>query len=175
MSMILQQIFQLVKLLNSDKGTNQIAAGIALGLLLGFSPVMSLQTGLAILIMLFFRVQIGAALLSAFFFKFAAYLIDPAADALGQKVLEMDGLRGLFTTLYNMPIIPFTRFNNSIVMGSGLLAIILMPIVFVLSKILIIKYRVQVVERFKGTPVWRAIQATGFYKWYAKYEALHGR
>ncbi len=172
MSLILQQIFALIKLLNSERGTNPIAAGIALGLILGFSPLLSLQGLLVLLILLFFRVQIGAALVAAFFFKFIAYLFDPLTDALGQWALEIESLRPLYTELYNMPIVPFTRFNNSVVMGSGLLAILLAPIVFFAAQYLISKYRLHIVSRFQKTKFWKVVQATGFYKWYAKYEQL---
>ena len=100
MSLILQQIFGFFKLLNSETGHNQIAAGIALGLVLGLSPALSLQALLVFLLIFLFRVQLGAALLSAFFFKFAGYALDPVADPLGRWILELPGLRPLFVTLY---------------------------------------------------------------------------
>lgn len=64
MSYLLRQIFELVRLLNSDTGTNSIAAGIACGLILGFAPVFSLQTVLVIAVLFLFRIQLGAALVS---------------------------------------------------------------------------------------------------------------
>jgi uncharacterized protein (TIGR03546 family) len=72
-----------------------------------------------------------------------------------------------------MPIIPFTKFNNSVVMGSLVLSFILAPLVFVISKILIIKYRISVFEKFKETKFFKGVKATGFYKWYAKYDSLY--
>ncbi|MCC7403281.1 MAG: TIGR03546 family protein [Bdellovibrionales bacterium] len=174
MGLLLKQIFQFLKLLNSENGTNQIAAGIAAGFVLGMTPAFSLQTLLVFVCIFFFRIQAGAAMLSAGFFAFAGYLLDPVFDSAGRAVLEIAGLQGLYTTLYNLPIIPYTRFNNSIVMGSGVVAIILSPIVFVLARILIAKYREQVVARFKGTKLWKGIQATSLYKWYFKYDELYG-
>jgi uncharacterized protein (TIGR03546 family) len=82
----------------------------------------------------------------------------------------MHSLAPLFTKLYNMPLIPFTRFNNSIVMGSAVITILLSPIVFIISQRLIIKYRVTVLARFKTTKLWKAVEATKFYQWYYKYE-----
>jgi uncharacterized protein (TIGR03546 family) len=173
MTFLLKQIFALLKLLNSDTGQNQIAAGISCGLILGFAPVFSLQTVLVILVLFFFRIQIGAATVSAFFFAFAAWLLDPAHDAVGRALLESDSLRPLFTSMYNMPLVPLTRFNNSIVMGSALVSILLSIPVFFLARILITRYRSTIVSRFKGTRYWKALQATGFYKWYAKYDELY--
>lgn len=174
MGILLKQIFAFLKLLNSDTGTNQIAAGVACGFILGMTPAFSLQTLLVFLVIFFFRVQIGAAFLAAFFFKFVAYLLDPVFDAVGAYVLEMPALEGLFTTLYNMPIVPLTRFNNTIVMGSGVATVLLSPVVYLLSLVLIRKYRVTVVERFKKTKFWKAIQATSLYKWYYSYDQLYG-
>lgn len=174
MGLILKQIFAFFKMLNSDTGSNQIAAGIACGFILGMTPALSLQTLLVFSVILFFRVQAGAAFLSAFFFKFVAFLLDPVFDNVGASVLEMEGLIPLFTTLYNMPIVPLTRFNNTIVMGSGVVTIAVAPAVFILAKALVIKYRVTVVARFKATKFWKALQATGFYKWYYKYDQLYG-
>lgn len=170
MGLILKQLFAFIKLLNSDTGNISLAMGMTCGFILGMTPVLSLHSLLIFLILFFFRIQIGAALVAAFFFKFIAFLLDPAFDFVGQKVLEMESLQGIFTTLYNMPIVPFTRFNNSIVMGSAVVTFALSPFVFILSQYFIIKYREVVVARFKGTKFWKAMQATKFYQWYYKYE-----
>jgi uncharacterized protein (TIGR03546 family) len=174
MTLILKQLFGFIKLLNSDTGTNQIAAGIACGFILGMTPSLSLHSLLLFICMLIFRVQIGAAFLAAFFFKFVAYLLDPVFHQVGSMVLEMESLRAIFITLYNMPIIPFTRFNNTLVMGSGVVSIMLFPVVFILGRMLVVKYRKAVVDRFKETKIWKWIQATSLYKWYYKYDQLYG-
>lgn len=174
MTFLLKQIFGMLKMLNSETGHNQIAAGIACGFILGMTPAMSLQTLLVFLIVFFFRVQFGAATLAAFFFKFMAYLLDPLFDSVGTKVLQMDSLQGLFTQMYNMPIVPLTRFNNTIVMGSAVVTILAFPFVFLLSRALILKYRVAVVARFQQTKFWKAVKATSLYNWYYKYDSLYG-
>lgn len=170
MGFLLKQIFAFIKLLNSETGTIPLAAGMTCGFILGMTPSLSLQSLIVFLILFFFRIQIGAALLGAFFFKFIAFLLDPLFHNVGSKVLEMESLHGLFTTLYNMPIIPYTRFNNSIVMGSAVITFILSPFIFLLSQYLIVKYRATVVARFKDTKFWKAVQATKFYQWYYKYD-----
>ncbi|MEN0060245.1 MAG: TIGR03546 family protein [Bdellovibrio sp.] len=174
MTALLKQIFNFLKMLNSDTGTNQLAAGLSLGLVLGFAPFLSIQTFLVLLIVFVFRVQIGAAFLSAFFFKFIAYLFDHPAHLLGQKVLEADSLHPLFVTMYNMPLVPLTRFNNTIVMGSMVVSVLLLPFAFVGFKIAILKYRATVVARFKNTQFWKVFTATKLYNWYCKYDELYG-
>ncbi|MBL7716694.1 MAG: TIGR03546 family protein [Bdellovibrionales bacterium] len=170
--MLMKQLYGLFKLLNSDKGTNQIAAGIACGFILGMSPILSLQALLVFFLMFFFRIQIGAAFLFAAFFKGIAYLLDPAFHELGSAILELPSLQPLYTQMYNMPLVPFTRFNNSIVMGAGVFAIAMTPVVFFIGKKMIATYRDQIVARFEKTRLWQGIKASGFYQWYAKYEEL---
>ncbi len=174
MTYLLKQLFQLVKLLNSEKGSHQIAWGISLGFVLGMTPAFSLQTILVILLLLFFRIQLGAALVAAFFFKFMAFLLDPVFHEVGMVVLNIESLQSLYTQLYNMPVIPWTRFYNTIVMGSGVLSLILVPFIFLTSLWTVKKYRKNIYEKFKQTKFFKALQATSFYKWYLKYEEFYG-
>jgi len=174
MTLLLKQIFGFFKLLNSVTGANALAAGLTCGIILGFAPFFSIQTLLVFVLVFFFRIQLGAVFLSAFFFKFVAYIFDPVADVLGRAVLESEGLRPLFVNLYNAPLVPMTRFNNSIVMGSMIVSLILAPFAFFLFKKLILKYRETIVTRFKQTKYWKAFAATSFYNWYCKYDSLYG-
>lgn len=174
MTLLLKQLFGLIKLLNSDTGTNQIAAGVAAGFILGMSPMLSLQAILLLILCLFFRVQLGMMFISAFFFSFIAFILDPVFDQFGRFILELPSLASLWTTLYNMPLVPFTRFNNSIVMGAGVVGLILFPFIFIGARQLVRKYREKVVERFKDTKFWKAVKATSLFQWYYKYDNFYG-
>lgn len=174
MTLILKQLFGLIKVLNSETGENQIAIGVCCGLILGFAPVLSLQTLLVFVLILLFRIQAGAAFSTAFFFALIAFIFDPFFDFVGGMILEIDFLYPVFQTLYNLPIIPYTKFYNSVVMGAGVISILLAPIVFVGSKKLIQRYRKTVVARFENTKFWKGVKATGFYKWYVKYNEYYG-
>jgi uncharacterized protein (TIGR03546 family) len=174
MTLLLKQIYAFIKLLNSENGNNQVAAGLACGVILGFSPMLSIQAMLVLFLIFFFRIQMGAAFLSAFFFKLVAFVVDPIADVLGRSILEAPGLRPLFVEMYNLPLLPMTRFNNSIIMGSGVIGFVLVVPAFFIFKKLIIKYQVTVLARLKGTKIWKAFAATKFYDWYTKYTELYG-
>lgn len=174
MTLLTKQLINLIRLLHSDTGQNQIAAGLAFGIFLGFAPFISLQTFLVLFITFIFRVQLGAVFISAFFFKFVAYLLDPVADPIGRSLLENEALRPLWTWMYNVPLLPMTRFNNSIVMGSFIISIILCPILFFVFKQLVIKYQVTLVHQLESTKAWKFFSATRFYIWYKKYNDLYG-
>ena len=87
MGLILKQIFQFLKLLNSDTGTNQLAAGMAAGFVLGMTPSLSLQSLVIFIAIFMFRIQPGAAFLTAFFFKFIAFVLDPIFHSTGDVIL----------------------------------------------------------------------------------------
>ena len=166
MTLILKQIFQFLRLLNSDKGHKSIAFGVTCGFILGMTPSFSLQSLLIFICLFLFRIQMGAAFVTAFFFAFIALILDPVFHSFGSHILEMGSLKPLFTQMYNTPILPFTRFNNTIVMGSGAVSFLLSPIIFLISLKFIIKYREVVVARIKNTKVWKAIKMSTFYQWY---------
>lgn len=144
------------------------------GVILGCSPGFSLQTLLVFLVIFFFRIQAGAAFVSAFFFKFVAWLADPLFHAVGTRVLEWPALRPIYTTLYALPVVPYTRFNNTIVMGGAVVGLVLSVPLFFVFKILIVKYRERVVTQFNSTWLARAVRASSFYRWYSRYEQLRG-
>ncbi len=174
MGFLLKQFFSFVKLLNSDTGTNQLAAGVAAGFVLGMTPAFSLQSLIIFLCIFLFRIQVTAAFLAAFFFAFPAYLLDSVFHRVGTWALEAPALQELWTQLYNMPIVPLTRFNNTIVMGSGIVALALLPFVMVIARIMILRYRATVVSQFKSSKFFKAFKATVIYKWYYTYDKLYG-
>jgi len=174
MTLLIKQLLGLFKLLHSDTGQNQIASGLAFGVFLGFAPFLSLQTLFVLFIVFIFRVQLGAAFLSAFFFKFIAFGLDPVADPLGRYLLENQALRPIWASMYNLPLLPMTRFNNSINMGSFAISILLCPLLFFVFKKLIIKYQTTWLKKLESSKIWKAVKATRFYIWYTKYQDLYG-
>src|SRR5512145_1242698 len=83
MTLLLKQLFALINLLNSDTGTNQIAAGFACGLILRFAPMLSLQALLGFICMLVFRIQSGGGVVSGLFFALIAWLWGPVFGVVG--------------------------------------------------------------------------------------------
>jgi len=170
MSLVLRQLFVFFRLLNSEKAQNQIAAGVVCGVILGFAPAISFQAVLVFVIIFLFRVQFGAAFATAFFVKLVAMPFDPLFDAVGRFVLERPTLEPIFTWMFNVPIIPWTRFYNTIVMGSAAISILLAPVVFVLTRIVVRRYRETIVSRFKDSKLWNLWKSTTLYKWYMRFD-----
>jgi uncharacterized protein (TIGR03546 family) len=131
---------KIVKMLQTDISPNQIALGAAFGLFLGFIPSMLMKCVFFIIIMLF-KVNIGSAFITAAIFLAVSGIVDPISDKIGYAVLTSGALNPLWTALYNMPVVPFTKFNNTIVMGSIVTSIILFAPVFIGAKKFLVYYR----------------------------------
>ena len=82
---------------------------------------------------------------------------DPALDALGYAVLGLPALRTAFTTLQNLPVVPWTRFNDTVVMGGFVAGIVLWVPVFLLFVFLVNLYRRRIRERIARSRIARAI------------------
>lgn len=167
---ILKQLFGLLRLLHSENGTKSIAVGAAFGFILGLTPIMSLQGLLIVLILLFLRIQVGAALLSWLIFGFIPLLIPNLLDQIGHAILTSSLFVGLWTAMYQAPIVPLTQFNNTVVMGGFIFGVVFCPIVYYITLFLVKKYRVSLGAYFQNTKFIKVITGSKFYNWYSTYE-----
>jgi len=75
-------------------------------------------------------------------------------------------LQPLWTALYNLPVVPLTNFNNTIVLGSLVFAAILWLPLFFASRWGVVRYRATVAERVKRSAWYRAVAASKLYNLY---------
>lgn len=130
----------ILKVLQTDVSPKQIAFGAVLGVFFGLVPGLLMKCLIFILIMIL-RVNIGAALASAAVFALVGVLTDPLADKLGYLILNADLLVPVWTSLYNIPLLPFTKFNNTIVMGNIALSFIFFIPVYLIANRFLAYYR----------------------------------
>lgn len=125
--MILVWLAKVLAVFNANIRPGEVAAGIALGLLAALVPAGNL-VWLALLLLVFFvKVNQAIFFVSMAVFKLLAGFLDPALDAVGWEVLRYPALQDAFVTMANTPIVPWTRFNDTLVMGGfvvGLLALL---------------------------------------------------
>ena len=172
---MIQQIIGLIRIIHSETDPRQISLGFALGMIPGLTPLTSLHNLLVLLAILFFRVNIGAAMLSWGVFKILAYALDPLFHQIGLFLLTgVASLQGLWTTLYNAPLVPYTRFNNSIVMGSLVFSLLAFYPVYWGGRFMVVKYRETLMERFNRLRIVQVFRASDLYKWYSRYSKLKG-
>ena len=160
-------ISNFVKILRAGQTPRQIAGGFALGSIVGLSPVFTLQ-GLAVwLVILFFNVNLSSAILSFTLFSIVAYLFDPVFHWLGYELLvNVDALKELWTSLYNAPIAPLTRFNNTVVIGSFISALVLTVPVYFGMKQFVVAYRAHIGSKIERWKIYQVISKSAVVRWY---------
>ena len=136
----LKIIKKIVLMLQTDISPNQSAWGFALGAILGLVPNMFVKIILFVAIMLF-RVNITAALISCSLYAILSFALDPLFDVIGYFILNLGFLTPFYTWLYNLPVVPFTHFNNTIVMGSVIVGLLLFIPNGILAKKGLVYYR----------------------------------
>ncbi len=101
--------------------------------------------------------------------KLVVGYIDPIANKIGEIVLvDITWLTGLWTWLYNLPIIPFSNFNNTVMMGSLTLAFILAFPIYLLSEFLIDQYQKKYREKVMQLHVLKVLKASKIVDFFSK-------
>src|SRR3990170_1903579 len=115
---LLKLIQSIIKTLHSEGTPGQVAAGMALGAALGLTPLMNVHNLLVFSLILLLNVSFGGGMLGWMLFVPMGFLLDPLFHAIGLQLLEAESLRPLWTRWYNTPLLPYTNFNNTVVLGS---------------------------------------------------------
>jgi uncharacterized protein (TIGR03546 family) len=166
--MIFLKLFsKLIKLLRSAASPAQIAGGFVFGMMIGIISLNSLFTPIIILFIIILNVNVTSAILAALLFRLIAFLIDPFLHSLGYWVLvDVSALTRVWEFLYNIPIFPYTRFNNTVVMGGLILSVVILYPVFKGISVLIRNYREKYEERIKKWKIIKVLSGTKFFKFF---------
>jgi len=164
-----------LRVLQEGQTPNQIAWGFALGAVVGLSPHFTLQILLIWIIIFTLDVNLSAAFLGATVFAIIAFLLDPLFHAFGFLLLtKINSLNGIYTFLYNAPVAPLTNFNNTVVMGSFISAMILMVPVYLGMKTFVVKYRLHLHEKIVKWKIYKVVKQSSLYNFYEKIKSLGG-
>lgn len=172
MTLILAKLLKkLVTMLHSDISPRQIAAGAAFGMLVGLPPFVWLNVLGLFFIIFLLPVNIGAAILSWGVFKLVAFFVDPASHNIGYFFLvQAQGLAPVWTSLYNAPIVPFTKFYNTVVLGAFVLGIVFFVPVMIAVEKGIVRYRTHWRERVEKWKIMKLFKLTSAYNIWNKYQ-----
>ncbi|BFU77436.1 hypothetical protein ALC152_06510 [Arcobacter sp. 15-2] len=131
----------------------QIAMAIALGMLVGFTPIFSIHNIAVLFIVLIFNIHFSIFLLSVSFFGVIGLALDPLFASIGKLVLTSEGLETIFTSWYNNPFGHLSYFNNTITMGSLVVSLVLFFVVYKISSFLLVKYRSVIAVKIQNIPL----------------------
>ncbi len=173
--LILQLIGKLVKLLRSAAAPFQIAGGFILGMMLGFVGLKTLIAAPIIVCIIVLNVNLASVIFAAVLFRFIAYLIDPFIHSLGYWILaDVEPLRNFWTTLYTLKFVPYTRFNNTVVMGSFIISIILLVPLYIAVKRFIIAYKQKYEPRIQKWKIIQILRGSALMRWFNRVKNLAG-
>jgi len=159
------QLFKFIRLLSSDVSPLQLSSAIALAMIAGLTPVLSLHNLIVLFLVFILRVNFSAFVLAWAVFSVLAYLLDPLFNQLGEYLLLNPDLKVFWTSLYNMPLARISGFNNTLLLGSFVFSMALFIPVLILFKFLIVRYRKYIVERFKQSRLFRIMSTN---KWVSR-------
>lgn len=129
---------KLFKALNSGQTPWQVTLALVLGMVMGLTPFSGVQTIVIIFLALLLNIHFGLFLVSATFFAGVGYLFDPLFESFGYSLLSASALKGFWTSMYNSGIMRLTYFNNTIVLGSSVIAILLaLPLYIILNRVIL--------------------------------------
>jgi len=172
MTILLRPIFAFLDLVRLESSPSRIATGLVLGMWIGLTPAGTLHFFLFLIAALVFSVNPVATFLSAVFCHEISPMLDPIFDPMGLYVLiENPRFSTLWPWLFHAPIVPFTRFYNSVVMGCAIFCILAAVPVFIVSKRLVTVLGPWVLSRLYDSRPWNLIRNSRFYALYVEYHA----
>jgi uncharacterized protein (TIGR03546 family) len=163
---LLKLIQSIIKTLHSEGTPGQVAAGIALGSALGLTPLINVHNLIVFAFIVILNVSFGGGMLGWALFVPLGFLLDPAFDAIGRRLLEAQSLRPLWTDWFNTPLVPYTNFNNSVVLGSVVGWMILAIPIFFAARYGVARYRATIGERVRQSRFYQAVTASKLYNVY---------
>jgi uncharacterized protein (TIGR03546 family) len=170
---ILKILSKFVKALHAEDSPKQVAWGFALGAIPGLTPLWGLHNLAVLILILIIRINGAAALLSFALFSLLAAILSPLLHVLGLAVLtKLPFLTGLWTALYNAPLAPFTRFNETTAMGGFVVALILVVPNYFLFRILVEQYRKRWREKIERWKIVKIIKSSKPLQFYMKLRTL---
>jgi uncharacterized protein (TIGR03546 family) len=137
------------KALVTDNTPSQMALGFALGVVIGLVPKGNMIAISLMIVLSAIRVNLGMGMLTAFAFSWVGVVLDPFTHRIGNALLTTDQLVPFWTELYNQPMAPWTKFNNTIVLGSFVLGMTLLVPIFLIAKPIFRKYTPDWSERLR--------------------------
>lgn len=164
---MLTAIAKLLKVLNSDDNPAQVALAVVFALIMGLTPLMSPHNLLVLLLVLVLRVNLSFFLLSFALFSGIAYALDPLSVQLGYTVLQADSLTALWTQMYQSSFWRFMAYNNTLVMGSFCLALILALPIYWAVIWAITRYRDKLRARLAQTRLMMFVKGTRLFELYS--------
>lgn len=110
----------------------KIALGAAFGVLIGLIPKASVLCPLLLLVVFLLGGNLLFGAVTFLFCTLGSRWTAPMAESLGETVLGTPGSLVALDRLYELPLLPWTQLNNTLVLGQTLIGLgLFLPVFFV--------------------------------------------
>lgn len=133
-------------LLRAGGSPHGLALGFAFGMTLGLLPKGNLTAVALSLVVLALEVNLTAVAAATMLFSWVAVVTDPLAHRIGWAILTAPSCQTAFAKLYELPLVPWTALNNTVVLGSLVLSLVLFYPVYRLSWLGFTGYRAWIAQ-----------------------------
>lgn len=166
----LKLIAKFIKLLNKEASPSALAGGVAFGALMGLTPKGALHNLCVLVLVLMLRVNLSVTIFFTAIFAGFAYLLDPLFNRLGYSLLvNVPALEPFWIKFYNTPVLPWFKFNNTLVLGSLVFSLVLFVPLFVAVNWMVKKYRVTFLTKIDQWKIVKVLKASKLYGLYARF------
>lgn len=172
----IKQLISILGFIMSNDSPKQMGWGISLALLYSLMPGFNLIHLLLFVFVYLVRVHLPSFLLFAIVFKIFNNQALVLVHHVGYFLLSAESLKVFWTTLYNLPIVPFTKFYNTSVLGGLVVGIILLyptQLLFVKAILYYRKnYQSKINNYLEKSKIVRILKTSKIYQIYLKYHEL---
>ncbi len=167
---LMRQLFRFFDLVCEETTPNRVAAGLVVGFFLGAYPLLSVAVVLLLFVSVVVRVQLPAVLIGLVLGELFGTFLDPLFDPIGLFFLKSATLRSTWAFLYHAPLVPFTRFNNTVMFGITLVSLVAGPLLYFLVSRLLGRHWGNIATRGMYTHLWVRWQSSFTCRLYREYQ-----
>ena len=138
---MIKYVTSFFRAINANAHPGDIAHAVALGLFLAILPKNHLTFTFLFFLSIFIRINKGAFFISFILFGFVTPFMDIIINNIGFWSVQLSFLRPIFIALENIPFIALFKLSNTMVLGGIIWGLILYIPVYILTRIIIAKYR----------------------------------
>ena len=157
---MLNQLLKFIAALNSGTKPEELALASVIAMFAAFT-LTPFNFLFYLFLILILNANTSMFFLMMLFFKAISLAIDPACDIAGYAALTAPPLAALFKNLSGLPVAPFTRFNNTLIMGGFMIAIIAAAPVWLGTRAFILYYRNNLQEKIEKAKIVKVLNLGG--------------
>lgn len=136
---------------------HQLALGVAFGMLIGLIPKESaLAWGIGLLFLLS-RANLLCGIIVGFVVTLLSPLLDVYSARIGFSILSIESLQTTYSTWLELPFVAWTRFNNTVVIGSLAIGLLAWFPVYLLGQVFFRSVGIAMIRRVMQIPVVRFV------------------